>query len=341
MSTQISPVVSVITATRNRSDLLECALKSIAGQTMQDFEAIVIDDWSDIPTLEKYQRIWASLDSRFILVPPKAPGAFGTGPADARNRGIDRARGEFIAFLDDDDEWVTKDHLEVGLNALRQWDGDFYFANMRGYRDDKITRADWFHHAPYLKTQRLADLPSVYEVSRPHVARALQHNVIHPDVMIVRKELVRQFGGFLKHGWMAEDCNFAYHVADRSQRTFYRADVVAKYRFPVGNSVSLTVSQNYFRLFHLAYLHEIRLNCQHRELRKAARAQESWLYRTFALEQADKCQGREAVALAWQGLCTYPTLGAIATFVKVLCCKLGLRRPPKTVTENGVSNTEV
>lgn len=321
------PTVSIIVATRNRAEHLEIALQCIKAQSHQDFEVIVIDDGSSTDTLQSYDRIWAALDNRFILVPPVAPNALGTGPANARNRGIERAQGEFIAFLDDDDKWIASDHLEVGLKALRQFDGDFFFANMQGYRGDRVTRPDWFDYAPYLKrNQRMSGPPSVYEVALADVAMALRHRALHPDVMIIRRSLVQKIAGFNRHAVPFEDWNFAFHVADESRRTLYRGDVVASYRFPEGNSVSLNYTHRpTFHLQELSAVQEVRVNCKSRLIRRSARAHTAWVCRSVAQMCIDKHEGREALSFAWQALCTYPTLGAFACFTKALVHKIGLR----------------
>jgi hypothetical protein len=335
MSAQALPVVSIITATRNRPQLLKMALQSIADQTLRDFEAIVVDDGSDAATLDCYESIWAGLDHRFKLIPPSAPGAFGTGPADTRNRGIQQARGEFLAFLDDDDQWIAADHLEVGINALRQLDGDLYFANLQGSRAGKITRPDWFAYAPYLKTTpRLSGPAAIYEVSRENVTKTLKQDGPHLDVVILRRDLVQQFGGFIKHGWAFEDLRFVYHAADRARRMLYRADVVANYRYPEGDSITLTHTSQSLLLQHLACVQGVRLSCQTPTIRKTARVMEAWVYRQLAQDSAAKRQGREAVALAWQGLCTYPSLGSVATLTKILGYKLGLVAPSPKVADS-------
>ncbi len=91
------PGFSVVIPTHNRARLLERALRSVASQTFTDFEAIVVDDGSTDAT----QQILASVRSfpfRFITH-ERAKGV-----AAARNRGVSETAGEFVVFLDDDDE---------------------------------------------------------------------------------------------------------------------------------------------------------------------------------------------------------------------------------------------
>lgn len=94
--------VSVIIPAMNRAGLIGRALRSVAGQTRPPAEVIVVDDASDDDTVAVAREAGA-------LVLRQQPRQ-GSGPA--RNLGIARARGRWVAFLDSDDEWMP-DHLEL------------------------------------------------------------------------------------------------------------------------------------------------------------------------------------------------------------------------------------
>ena len=94
------PKVSVIITTFNRANFLEKAIKSVLAQTYADFELLILDNSSTDNTEEV---ILSFQDSRIrhikhqpILI------------SEARNLGVREARGEFVAFLDDDDEWLEE-----------------------------------------------------------------------------------------------------------------------------------------------------------------------------------------------------------------------------------------
>lgn len=95
----MDPLVSVIVPTRNRQDLLERALSSISEQTYDAIETIVVDG-STTPL--SYGCVRSSLREPSKLRLRRGPQR---GAAAARNLGITAAQGEFLAFLDDDDEW--------------------------------------------------------------------------------------------------------------------------------------------------------------------------------------------------------------------------------------------
>jgi glycosyltransferase involved in cell wall biosynthesis len=94
---QRSPVFSVIIPTHNRAAIVGRALRSVAAQTFTDYEVIVVDDGSTDSTPEYLQTLrgprYRSIRNDRSL-----------GVSGARNRGIGAATGQWIAFLDDDDE---------------------------------------------------------------------------------------------------------------------------------------------------------------------------------------------------------------------------------------------
>lgn len=101
-------MVSAIITTHNRCELLKRAIESVLKQTYKDLECIVISDASTDGTDDYCQ----TLPIRFISIPKEES----RGGNYARNLGIKAARGEYIAFLDDDDYWLeTKIEKQVEL----------------------------------------------------------------------------------------------------------------------------------------------------------------------------------------------------------------------------------
>jgi glycosyltransferase involved in cell wall biosynthesis len=103
------PVVSVIIPTWRRPELVRRAIASAAAQTEQRIEIIVVVDGRDDETIAALDR---DADARLVVHVPAAH----LGNADARNAGVALARAAWVAFLDDDDEWLPR-KLEVQLAA--------------------------------------------------------------------------------------------------------------------------------------------------------------------------------------------------------------------------------
>jgi glycosyltransferase involved in cell wall biosynthesis len=102
------PLVSIIIPTYRRTDYLRLLLESIIKQTFQDFEVLVIDDG----TLgDENQQLCSCFDK--VLYHKIANSG---GPAKPRNVGISKARGIYLAFVDDDDIWLPhKLSMQVGV----------------------------------------------------------------------------------------------------------------------------------------------------------------------------------------------------------------------------------
>ena len=108
----VNPRVSVVIPTRNRPELVRRAARSALAQTYKNLEIVVVVDGSDPETVDALVNLGESSVRIHHL-------AHSVGAAEARNEGVRVASGEWIAFLDDDDEWLpTK--LEKQVTAAVQ-----------------------------------------------------------------------------------------------------------------------------------------------------------------------------------------------------------------------------
>ncbi len=98
MNTHTRPVFTVVIPTHNRCELLRAAVASVRTQTFSSWELCIVDDGSTDATAALLAQL---SDERVTTVHHEHP----KGVSAARNAGIARARGEIIAFLDDDDEY--------------------------------------------------------------------------------------------------------------------------------------------------------------------------------------------------------------------------------------------
>ena len=106
-------MISVIIPTYNRFDLLMNSINSVLNQTHKDFEIIVIDDCSDD---ERYLELLSNKNIRYFRL-EKRNGL----PSKVRNFGINQSKGEWIAFLDDDDTWLPN-KLELQMKYVDKYD---------------------------------------------------------------------------------------------------------------------------------------------------------------------------------------------------------------------------
>ena len=105
------PAVSVVIPTFRRPDLVLAAVRSALEQTVPDLEVIVVVDGRDPATCEALRGV---VDARLVVHLPERH----LGNAEARNAGVALARAPWVAFLDDDDTWLTS-KLERQLAVAR------------------------------------------------------------------------------------------------------------------------------------------------------------------------------------------------------------------------------
>jgi glycosyltransferase involved in cell wall biosynthesis len=118
------PYFSIIIPTKNRPKLLERAIASVLAQEFEDFEIVVVDDHSEN---EPGSIIDSFSDKRIRLIQNQ-----GKERSAARNAGIEFARGQYICFLDDDDEYES-DYL-----------ADFYIFYQDSKNKDSILRTGFY-----------------------------------------------------------------------------------------------------------------------------------------------------------------------------------------------------
>jgi glycosyltransferase involved in cell wall biosynthesis len=170
----VGPDATVIIPTRDRPDWLPRSLLSALGQHGTEAEIIIVDDGSTRPVSERLTR---EAHSRVRVL--RNPSSLGV--ARARNRGIDEAGGEWIAFLDDDDVWAP-DKLSRDLAAAREGADFAYSGGMT--IDEQGVVLDVFD-AP----------PAGEQLHRGALARTGQVPISMSN-LLVRAELLRSLGGF-------------------------------------------------------------------------------------------------------------------------------------------------
>ncbi|PCC48578.1 bifunctional glycosyltransferase/CDP-glycerol:glycerophosphate glycerophosphotransferase [Brevibacterium aurantiacum] len=152
------PTLSVVVPTFNASDFIEKCLRSILAQTGVALEVLVVDDGSNDDTVEKAKQV-AERDGRVTVL-----NGHNSGPAIARNRGFETARGEYLTFADADDEVLPSAYATM-VDSLERTGSDiatgsYIRIGTTGRSRPKLTARV---HARQRLAVRLDDMPELLE----------------------------------------------------------------------------------------------------------------------------------------------------------------------------------
>ncbi len=125
------PLVSVIVPVYNAAAFLEKCLESLCAQTLRDIEVLLIDDGSTDQS-GRILSAWRRKDTRLSVLQSHV----NQGPGAARNLGIQKAKGEYLGFVDADD-WVDEDYFESMYKAAKAHQADIVLNDhvKREYQD--------------------------------------------------------------------------------------------------------------------------------------------------------------------------------------------------------------
>jgi glycosyltransferase involved in cell wall biosynthesis len=173
----IEPSISVVVPLYNGRAYVEEALRTVAEQTLQPIEVLVIDDGSTDGSDEVVERVVAPFPVKIIRQQ-------NSGQSAARNLGIAQASGEYIAFLDQDDEW-RKGHLEQLSQAMDDPDVGWAYSDF----DEVDSRGQTVTHS------------FIVEHNLVHPKRTLAaclggDLMIIPSASLLRKAALDRVGGF-------------------------------------------------------------------------------------------------------------------------------------------------
>ncbi|MFY9345872.1 MAG: glycosyltransferase family A protein [Planctomycetota bacterium] len=203
-----APVTVVIPAF-NAAPFLRVTLDSVQQQTALPEAVIVVDDGSTDDTAA----VAAQCGATVLRQQQQGPGA-------ARNRGVQAATTEFVAFLDADD-WYTPDKLERAVKLLTELDAAAVATDAWIVRGDRIEGR---------KNQRRV-VPSVLTLER-----LLQGNPVVCSTVVARTAVVRELGGFNEHPDLVatEDFDLWLRLAQR-EPIAYAPEPLTFYRVHVGS----------------------------------------------------------------------------------------------------------
>jgi glycosyltransferase involved in cell wall biosynthesis len=199
----MSPKISVIIPTYNRASKVRSAVESVLAQAISDLEIIVVDDGSTDGTAHILRETYGGRIRYFAQA--------NQGQSVARNKGLEEARGEWIAFLDSDDLW-EKDKLELQFKALEAFGPqcgacytDVRLINHPETRTLFEMAEEGFHHS---KNGGLN--PDVLQILVRAPGAGM---VVFLGSLVARADAIQKTGGFDPNLRFGEDTDFMFRLA--------------------------------------------------------------------------------------------------------------------------------
>ena len=215
-----NPKVSVIIPTYNRAILLGRAIESVLNQTFQDFELIIIDDGSTDNTDEVIKE-FQKKDNRIVYLKHDK----NRGGSAARNTGIKASRGEYIAFLDSDDEWLPE-KLEKQINVFKKLSDNIGLV-YSGYYE--------------VLEQNVEVLSKIIPIFKGDIYKnILKSNILGSPTPLIRKICFEKAGLFDETLLSCQDWDLWIRIAKYYKFDFLK-EILAKY-YIHGNQISTNLN---------------------------------------------------------------------------------------------------
>ena len=190
-------MISIIIPMYNSERTIERALNSVLNQTYKEqYEIIIINDGStdsSLEIVENYRKNLSEKNIEIIIVNKKNGGV-----ATARNAGLKVAKGEYIALLDSDDEWL-KNKIEIQLRYFQKEDIELLGTTLNGIKYKRF----FFKKFDYLTNITLINL--------------MFKNFFQPSTVVFKKNILEEIGAFPNDQRYAEEGNFFMKIAKRGK----------------------------------------------------------------------------------------------------------------------------
>lgn len=201
---EYKPKISIITPTLNRAYILWRAILSVQNQTFPFFEMIIIDDGSTDDT-EKLMAQFSDPRLNYIKLEKNQ------GKSHARNLGLKKAKGEFVAYLDSDNAWYP-DYLELMVKALEKDENKVLAFCKKNYRLTLIEEDG--------KEQRLRDEftkgDSYFDLKRLWHRRIM----IDTNTLVHKRQEILDLGGWDENINFWEDWELSLRISEKYPKGF-------------------------------------------------------------------------------------------------------------------------
>src|SRR5690606_19840867 len=220
---------SVVIPLYNKELSIRNTIQSVLDQTCQDFEIVVVNDGS---TDNSAAVVEAIEDDRIRLIHQKNQGV-----SAARNRGIEEARCEWIAFLDGDDLWDKMHLREISLMMKK-------FLNEKVF----VTSFEYSDKRPMFRHPRSEP---IFKVEN-YFKEAMKESLMWTSIVVVHKSCIDEVGGFNEKLSRGEDLDLWARLA-KKYPIIKSVALTATYRVEAENRTSITKDVERSHVYYLDF----------------------------------------------------------------------------------------
>ncbi|WP_417371872.1 glycosyltransferase family 2 protein [Gelidibacter japonicus] len=210
---------SVVIPLYNKELSIRNTIQSILDQTFQKFEIVIVNDGSTDSSTKVIEEI---NDERIRLIHQENKGV-----STARNRGIEEARFEWIAFLDGDDLW-RENHLAEITKMMKVYPKEKVYATSYEYSDNRVM----FKHPRSTTIFKVED----------YFAESIKESLIWTSIAVIHKTCFKKVGAFNEQFSIGEDIDLWIRLA-KVYKLVKSAEVTAIYRVDSENKLSMGKSK--------------------------------------------------------------------------------------------------
>ncbi|MDG3088284.1 glycosyltransferase [Vibrio hannami] len=278
-----SALFSVVIATCNRPELALRAVKSVLLQSSTSKEVIVVNNGSSAELISEYQQLFSEIKSQITYLDLNNSLEVGLGPSTARNVGISVAKGKYVAFCDDDDEWTDINYLSRATEILKKQKVDILFGDQSAVSSDgEQVRDSWFKRDLLIPSARQVS-DKAYSVDVNYFYR--NGGFPHLNSTIYSLAFLNQSGGFASSLSYEEDFELFHRLAAKTKNIIYLDTVVSRHNIPdKSKDVNITtkMSEYHKKLSRILIFNKLIIENNNKSLRNFAGKQVSYTYKDLA-----------------------------------------------------------
>ena len=210
--------ITAVITTCDRLQQLKKAVESVENQTLSPDELIIIDDNSCDQTQEYCENLQEISKIPVIYL----RNDFRAGSNLCRNLAIERANGEYIAFLDDDDEWLPE-KLQIQYETAKKEKADLVYTGVETVDSNGKKISRHFHRKPALFPPKIAILTLNYPGTT--------------SCLMLKTELLRKISGFNPDYSSLQDYELSIRLIRAGASVAGVEKILVKYGFPSSSSI--------------------------------------------------------------------------------------------------------